>query len=109
MSCRDRVPSITSVRAIVARDAATLDRVPAERIAENLAFINWTVLTALAAGAFAAVVMARTRTDATRGFTGFTAACALGFGLLALFSDGALPASVAGSPVAADPAWEMPR
>jgi hypothetical protein len=83
--------------------------VPAERIAENLAFINWTVLTALAVGAFGAVLVARTKTDATRGFTGFTAACALGFGILALLSDGALPPSVAGSPVAADVTWELPR
>src|SRR5918912_2672787 len=109
MSCRDRVPSITSVRAIVARVAATLGRVPAERIAENLAFINWTVLTALAVGAFAAVALARAKTDATRGFTGFTAACAVGFAVLALLSDGALPTSVAGSQVAADATWEAPR
>jgi len=83
--------------------------VPAERIAQNLAFINWTVLTALAVGAFGAVVLARTKTDATRGFTGFTAACAVGFGVLALLSDAALPPTVGGSPVAADPAWELPR
>jgi len=83
--------------------------VPAERIAENLAFINWTVLTALAVGAFGAVVLARTRTDATRGFTGFTAACAVGFGLLALLSDTALPPTVGGSPVAGDATWELPR
>ena len=82
---------------------------PAERIAQNLAFINWTVLTALAVGAFGAVVLARTKTDATRGFTGFTAACAVGFGVLALLSDTALPPTVGGSPVAADPAWELPR
>ena len=82
---------------------------PAERIAQNLAFINWTVLTALAVGAFGAVVLARTKTDATRGFTGFTAACAVGFGVLALLSDTALPPTVGGSPVAADPAWEVPR
>jgi hypothetical protein len=83
--------------------------VPAERIAENLAFINWTVLTGLAVGAFGAVVLARTRTDATRGFTGFTAACAVGFGVLALLSDAALPLAVGGSPIAADAAWELPR
>jgi hypothetical protein len=83
--------------------------VPAERIAQNLAFINWTVLTALAVGAFAAVVLARTRTDATRGFLTFTAACATGFGLLALASDGALPAIVGGSPIAADARWDVPR
>jgi len=52
--------------------------VPAERIAENLAFINWTVLTGLAFGSFAAVVLARLRTVATRGFLAFTAACAAG-------------------------------
>ena len=50
---------------------------PAERIAENLAFINWTVLTSLAIGSFGAVVLARLRTDATRGFLVFTAACAV--------------------------------
>jgi hypothetical protein len=83
--------------------------VPAERIAQNLAFINWTVLTALAVGAFGAVALARTRTDATRGFTAFTGACAVGFGILALLSDRALPSSVAGSPVAVDPTWEAPR
>src|SRR5215211_4310710 len=38
--------------------------VPAERIAENLAYINWTVLTSLAIGSFGAVVLARLRTDA---------------------------------------------
>jgi hypothetical protein len=83
--------------------------VPAERIAANLAFINWTVLTALAVGASAAVAIARTQTDATRGFALFTAASALAFGLLALGSDGALPGSVAGSPVATDPTWDAPR
>lgn len=81
----------------------------AERIAANLAFINWTVLTALAVGASAAVAVARTQTDATRGFTMFTAACALGFGLLALASDSALPVAVAGSPVTTDSAWDAPR
>jgi hypothetical protein len=83
--------------------------VPAERIAQNLAFINWTVLTALAVGAFGAVVLARTRTDATRGFLAFTTACAVAFGLLALASDTALPAAIIASPIASDPAWEGPR
>jgi hypothetical protein len=83
--------------------------VPAERIAQNLAYINWTVLTALAVGAFGAVVLALARTDATRGFTGFTAACAAGFGILALLSDTALPLAVGGSPIAADATWELPR
>jgi hypothetical protein len=83
--------------------------VAAERIAANLAFINWTVLTALAVGASAAVAVARTQTDATRGFALFTGASALAFGLLALASDAALPTAVAGSPVATDPAWDVPR
>jgi hypothetical protein len=83
--------------------------VAAERIAANLAFINWTVLTALAVGASAAVAVARTQTDATRGFAMFTAASALAFGLLALASDGALPTAVAGSPVTTDSAWDVPR
>ncbi|MEO5939273.1 MAG: hypothetical protein ABIZ72_00155 [Candidatus Limnocylindrales bacterium] len=82
---------------------------PAERIAENLAFINWTVLTALAMGSFAAVVLARLRTDATRGFLSFTAACAVGFGILAWLSDQALPATIVGTPITVDPAFDVPR
>ncbi len=83
--------------------------VPAERIAENLAFINWTLLTALAIGSFGVVVLARLRTDATRGFLAFTAACSVVFALLAWLSDGALPATLGGSPVSADAAWDGPR
>jgi hypothetical protein len=83
--------------------------VPAERIAENLAFINWTVLTGVAVGAYGAVVFALLRTEATRGFLAFTAACAAAIGLLALASDMALPASPGGAAIAADPAWALPR
>src|SRR5438034_3026063 len=84
--------------------------VPAEqRIAENLAFINWTVLTGLAVGAFGAVVLGRLRTDATRGFLAFTAFCASIFGLLAYLSDTALPATVPGSAIVPDPAFDQPR
>ena len=82
---------------------------PAERIAENLAFINWTVLTALAIGSFAAVVLARLRTDATRGFLAFTAACSVAFGLLAWLSDQSLPAAIVGTPITVDPAFDLPR
>lgn len=70
---------------------------PAQQIAENLAFINWTVLAGLGVGAFAAVVLARLRTDATRGYLAFTAFCAALFGLLAYLSDGALPTGAAGA------------
>jgi hypothetical protein len=83
--------------------------VPAEQIAQNLAFINWTVLAGLAVGTAGAVVLGRLATDATRGYLAFTAACALLFGLLAWVSDGALPASLVGSPVLAEPAWDVPR
>jgi hypothetical protein len=83
--------------------------VPAERIAENLAFINWTVLTSLAFGSFAAVVLARMRTDATRGFLSFTAGSAVVIGILAFLSDQALPAAVSGTPIRIDPAFDVPR
>jgi hypothetical protein len=92
-----------------ASKAATLAFVSATQIAQNLAFINWTVLTGLALGSYAAVVLLRRRTAATRGYLGFTTACAIGFGLLAWASDGALPASLGSSPVIVDPAWDGPR
>ena len=82
---------------------------PAERIAENLAFINWTVLVALAFGSFAAVVLARLRTDATRGFLAFTAACATLIGVLAWLSDQSLPAAIVGTPIAVDASFDLPR
>ncbi|HYH92029.1 MAG TPA: hypothetical protein VD763_02630 [Candidatus Saccharimonadales bacterium] len=82
---------------------------PATQIAQNLAFINWTVLTGLALGSYAAVVLLRRRTAATGGYLGFTAACAIAFGLLAWVSDGALPTTMGDSPVVLDPAWDGPR
>jgi hypothetical protein len=83
--------------------------VPAVQIAQNLAFINWTVLTGLALGTYAAVILLRRRSTATRGYLGFATACAVGFGMLAWLSDGALPASLGTSPVALDPSWDGPR
>jgi hypothetical protein len=83
--------------------------VPAERIAENLAFINWTVLTGLAIGSFVAVVVATTRTEATRGFLAFTAACAVVLGILAYLSDQALPVAASDSAIRIDPAFDTPR
>ncbi len=82
---------------------------PAAQIAQNLAFINWTVLTGLALGTYAAVILLRRRSDATRGFLGFATACAIAFGLLAWLSDGALPSSLGSSPVSLDPTWGAPR
>ncbi len=81
----------------------------AAQIAQNLAFINWTVLTALALGAYGGAFLARWRTHATRGYVRFTTVCAIAFGVLAWLSDGALPATLGESPVVADPAWDTPR
>src|SRR3954466_6864221 len=107
MSCRDRAPWCTSQ--VDATNAATLASVPATQIAQNLAFINWTLLTGLALGSYAAVVLLRRRSSATRGYLGFTPVCGIGFGLLAWLSDRALPASLGESPVVLDPAWDGPR
>ena len=82
---------------------------PAAQIAQNLAFINWTVLTGLALGSYAAVVLLRRRSSATRGFLGFATVCAIGFGVLAWLSDSALPSSLGASPVALDMTWDAPR
>ena len=82
---------------------------PAERIAESLAFINWTVLAALAAGSFAAVVAGRFRTQATTGYLAFTAFSAAGFGLLAFLADGGVPVLSTALAMRADPAWDGPR
>ncbi|HWP62605.1 MAG TPA: hypothetical protein VNO86_03970 [Candidatus Binatia bacterium] len=82
---------------------------PASQIASNLAFVNWTVLAGLAVGTLASVVLLRRRSSATRGYLSFAAACAAAFGLLAWLADGALPATIVGSPVAVDPAWATPR
>ena len=81
----------------------------AVQIAQNLAFINWTVLTGLALGSYAAVTLLRRRSAATSGYLGFTSACAVGFGVLAWLSDGSLPRDLGASPVIADPAWDGPR
>jgi hypothetical protein len=79
------------------------------QIGQNLAFINWTVLTGLALGTFGAVTLLRWRTSATGGYLGFVTACAVAFGLLGWLSDGALPSSLGGSPVVVDPSFDGPR
>jgi len=83
--------------------------VPAEQIASNLALINWTVLTSLAIGTFAVVVLARLRTPVTRGYLVFTALCAVAFGVLAYLSDTGLPPVTAGSPISVNDAFDTPR
>ena len=82
---------------------------PAERIYESLAFINWTVLSALATGTFGAVVVGRFRTDATRGYLAFTAFSAAAFAVLAVLADNGLSTLQAHVAVALDPSWDVPR
>ncbi len=82
---------------------------PAERIAESLAFINWTVLTGLGVGSFAAVVAGRFLTEATRGYLGFTAFSAAVFAVLAGLADSGLPVLSPDLAVRADPAWDPVR
>ena len=50
----------------------------ATQIGQNLAFVNWTVLTGLALGTYAAIVLLRRRTTATPGYLRFAALCTLG-------------------------------
>jgi hypothetical protein len=83
--------------------------VPADRIYESLAFINWTVLAALATGTFAAVVVARFRTDATRGYLAFTAFSSAVFAFLAVLADSGLSVPATGLAVPLEAAWDAPR
>jgi hypothetical protein len=83
--------------------------VPADRIAESLAFINWTVLTALATGTVGAVVAGRFRTEATKGYLAFAAFSAAGFAVLAALADSGLPALSPTLAIRADPTWDLPR
>jgi hypothetical protein len=83
--------------------------VPSTQIAQNIAFVNWTVLTGLATGSYGAAVLLRRRTAATGGYLGFLAGSALVLGFLAWLSDVALPSALVDSPVTDDPAWAGPR
>jgi len=85
--------------------------VPAEQIAENLAYINWTVLTGLAVGSLWAAALGRLATQATKGYLGFVALSAAALGALASLSDGALPTggTTGTGPVTPDPTWELAR
>jgi len=83
--------------------------VPTEQIARSLAFVNWTVLTGLAAGSFLAAEVARRRTEATPGFVRFTALAAGVFAVLAAISDTALPVPGRDAPIVPAPAFDGPR
>ena len=82
---------------------------PTRSIVEGLAYINWTILAGLAVGCFAAVVMLRLATDASRGFLGFSAVIAALLGGLALVADGAFPETPPSIAVPLDPALDVVR
>ena len=54
---------------------------------QSLPYVAWVLLTTLAVGSFAFVVITRQLTDATRGYLGFTSVCAGLLGLFALLVD----------------------
>jgi hypothetical protein len=86
--------------------------VPADRIAENLAYINWTVLTGLAVGSLWAAALGRLATQATKGYVGFVALSAAVLAVLAALSDGALPIASLFGPsdrFHATSSWDLPR
>jgi hypothetical protein len=84
-------------------------RVGPQQIAENLGFINWTVLTTLAVGTYLAVVAGKFGTAATRGYLAFTACSAAVFAALAFAADTGLPATRAGAAGGSVPLEEVRR
>lgn len=75
----------------------------AERIAENLAYINWTLLASLAVGSFWAAALGRLTTQATKGYLGFLTLTAAAIGALAALSDGSLPVLAAAGAASSGP------
>lgn len=82
---------------------------PTRSIVEGLDYINWTVLAGLGVGCFAAVVVLRLASDATRGYLAFSALVAALVGGLALFADGAFPDPAPALPVPLDPTLDTVR
>lgn len=70
---------------------------PLPPIVQSLPYVAWVILASLAIGSFAFVAVTRERTDASRGYLGFTAFVAALLGLLTLVVDGGLevPTSLA--------------
>ncbi|RLT25906.1 MAG: hypothetical protein DWI49_03875 [Chloroflexi bacterium] len=73
----------------------------ADAIFLSLSYINWVVVSALAVGSHAAVLLLTYRSTSTRGYRGFTVFAAGGWAFLAWLADGALPSPAAGSPIQA--------
>lgn len=71
---------------------------PVESVARSLSFINWVVVSSLAGGSLAAILLTR-RSESTRGYRGFTVFAAGGWAYLAWLADGALPIPAADAPI----------
>ena len=82
---------------------------PTQTVAQALAYINWTVLMALAVGSFAGVVGLRRATDATSGYLSMTSGLGAALGILAWISDTGLPRPDALAIVAASPVIDTAR
>ena len=65
---------------------------PNQSLLESLAYVNWALLFSLALGNLATVALLRWRTDASRGYLAFTAACAALLAGISYLLDGGLPA-----------------
>jgi hypothetical protein len=74
---------------------------PIETVARSLSFINWVVVSGLAAGSLAAILLLTHRSESTRGYRGFTVFAAGGWAFLAWLADGALPIPSADAPIVA--------
>jgi len=74
---------------------------PVETVARSLSFINWVVVSSLAVGSLAAILLLTHRSESTRGYRGFTVFAAGGWAFLAWLADGALPVPSADAPIQA--------
>jgi hypothetical protein len=72
---------------------------PIDSVARSLSFINWVVVSSLAVGSLAAVLLLTHRAASTRGYRGFTVFAAGGWAFLAWLADGALPIPSADAPI----------
>ena len=72
---------------------------PVETVARSLSFINWVVVSSLAVGSLAAILLLTHRSESTRGYRGFTVFAAGGWAFLAWLADGALPVPSADAPI----------
>ena len=74
---------------------------PVETVARSLSFINWVVVSSLAVGSLAAILLLTHRSESTRGYRGFTVFAAGGWAFLAWLADGALPIPSTDAPIQA--------